>query len=203
MKNETIKTYTEVTVAEAGELLRDNGWKPVKGMALRDCGDRSWKHCDLTGIVTDEDEEPEFHTQTNYHFKCAKVTELDPCVAPDGCPELEPWMAYVGLLSDQTRTGIQLQYPFHANEPFSDDWDTTCRGGCNDAWPCCIDVRAAWSQENFPEHCRIRNYQEPDPLEDWVYDRFCKKGIDPTATYMSTGQMLKDLYKLGQQNPIK
>jgi hypothetical protein len=34
--NETIKTYTELTVEQAGELLRDNGWKPVGGISFKD-----------------------------------------------------------------------------------------------------------------------------------------------------------------------
>ena len=157
---ETIKTYTEITVEEAGEMLRDNGWKPVEGLYLKREG--NWQPRILEGICLREGSLQPFQSMFNHNFMhCAKVTEIDPCKAPDGCPELEPWMAYVGLLCDQTRTGIPLQYPFHANEPLSFDWDTVCRGGCNDAWPCCIDVRTEWAQEHFPDHCRIRNYQEP------------------------------------------
>lgn len=192
MKNETIKTYTPITVEEAGEMLRDNGWsKPVEGLAFRSSAEYQWHEAEsLSGLDMENGGEP-FFTKHDCYGYCAKVTELDPCKAPDGCPELEPWMAYVGELADQTRTGMPLPYPFHANEPFSDDWDTMCRGGCNDAWPCCIDVRTEWAQEHFPEHCRIRNYKEPDAFEEWFsHDKF-----------MGCKTSFRAAYELGQKNP--
>ena len=199
MKNETIKTYTPITVEQAAQLQREG---ETDFRVSHDASDFNTV-LTLDAISHDGCAFPFYSSsRESFYEHCAKVTELDPCVAPEGCPELEPWMAYVGLLSDQKRQPADF-HRFLANEPSSLDWRTHCRGGCNSKWPCCIDVRTAWAQEHFPEHCRIRNYQEPRTLEDWVYDRFCKKGIDPTATYMSTGQMLKDLYKFGQQNPIK
>jgi len=167
MSNETIKTYEELTVEQAGELLRDNGWKPVEGMSFKDSPSGESKDNTLgalVGVNFSPTRGTNFFTEVELGYcgfkLCAKVTEIDPCRAPDGCPELEPWMAYVGLLSDQKRQPPLLTM-FFSHEPLSNDWMTKGRGGCNNAWPCAIDVRTAWAQEHFPDHCRIRAYIDP------------------------------------------
>lgn len=197
--SETIKTYQEITVEEAGEMLRENGWKPVKGMALRDDGDRNWKHCDLTGIVTCEDESPEFHTQTNYHFECAKVTEIDPCKAPDGCPELEDWMAYVGTGMNLNPTGSHGRYWMPSGGKWISGYANVT--GVHYA----VDARTEWAQEHFPEFCRIRNYQEPEDeeFEMWFDDRTCDGGY-MTGEFIDLIKVLtKEAFELGKANPKK
>jgi hypothetical protein len=66
-----------------------------------------------------------------------------------------------------------------------------------------IDVRTAWAQEHFPEHCRIRNYQEPDALQDWMESKFDSSALDLGAMYFTHGIDLKEIYELGQANPTK
>ena len=64
-----------------------------------------------------------------------------------------------------------------------------------------IDVRTEWAQENFAEHCRIRNYQEPDAFED-----FCEAWALDSLQYASPKWfkgMMKQAYELGQANPTK
>ena len=45
-------------------------------------------------------------------------------------------------------------------------WTNSGVDGSNTENHHCIDVRTAWAKENYPEHCRIRNYKEPDPMYD-------------------------------------
>ena len=124
--------------------------------------------------------------------------ELDPCVAPEGCPELEPWMAYVGKgqegLSGKFKSSLDTYYG-HLGI-----W-LDGAGGFDIDCHYAIDVRTAWSQENFPEHCRIRDYQEPDAFEE-----FCEAWALDSLQYASPKwfkEMMKQAYELGQANPIK
>ena len=130
------------------------------------------------------------------------TTELDPCVAPDGCPELEPWMAYVG--------------PYETDAMMGHLWDSEgalylagqliwvralAQDGDFDYVHCAIDVRTAWAQEHYPEHCRIRNYQEADPFE-----KFCEAWALDQMQYAGPKWfkgMLKQAYELGQANPTR
>jgi len=127
--------------------------------------------------------------------------ELDPCVAPDGCPELEPWMAYVGkgnnLLGSLTPPDVGV-FDCEQNECHT-SW-RSCKTFHRSYYHYAIDVRTAWAQEHFPEHCHIRNYQEaPDAFEDWWGAGY---GIctDKEKTHY---QVCKEAYELGQANPIK
>ena len=123
------------------------------------------------------------------------VTEIDPCKAPEGCPELEPWLAYVGV-------GDDGEYPIGENQPsvfwaVADEWRTySSHGGiCFSTNHYAIDVRTAFAKKHFSEHCRIRNYQEYDPFEEWY--------AAPHKGPATTKSMCKEAYKLGQQNPTK
>ena len=163
--SETIKTFTEITVEEAGEMLRDNGWKPVEGLTVNTGG--AWHKTEwLDGLDLIEGNTHPFIAHYDAWAKCAKVTELDPCKAPDGCPELEPWMAYVGKgdSSLMKKGGFKANYSGHSNGGWS---DFNCAGS-SAFLHYAIDVRTAWAQEHYPEHCRIRNYQEPDPMEEAI-----------------------------------
>ena len=150
--NETIKTYTEITVEEAAQL-QSEGWKDfclghvewgIYNLdAIAHCGCANPFYCDLSN---------------SWYPRCAKVTEIDPCKAPGGCPELEPWMAYVGFGKQNKRGSGHNFIGLHGVE-----WHAHKFGG--NEWHYAIDVRTEWAQEHFPEHCRIRNYQEPNPLQ--------------------------------------
>ena len=71
MKNKTIKQFTPITVEEAGEMLRENGWKPVEGLAFGNHRVSS----DLVGISIQGN--LHFESSQGFYSKCAKVTELD------------------------------------------------------------------------------------------------------------------------------
>jgi len=194
MNNETIKNYQEITVEEAGEMLRDNGWKPVKGLAFKGDFDGSrWVERILEYIVPMSGKP--FATDVSRAVHCAKVEEIDPCKAPDGCPELEPRMAYVGKgrlhrIHDGAPTPI---YQAHGN---GKQWLTSAAGTSALAHYA-IDVRTEWAQEHFPEHCRIRNYQEPDAFEEWFEKYDFGKSISHSPY---TKHLMRLAYELGRAN---
>lgn len=199
--NETIKTYTKITVEEAGEMLRDNGWKPVSGLAFLE-SNKKWNLNSLTGIKA-IGECPFLSTLGASYKHCAKVTEIDPCKTPEGCPELEPWMAYVGDMWEGKEVG--------RNEPsiywiYSGKWESDTRHcGLGQDRPYAIDVRTEWAQEHFPEFCRIRNYQEPEDeeFEMWFDDKTCDGGYMTGEFIEQLKSLTEEAYKLGQQNPTK
>lgn len=117
------------------------------------------------------------------------VTEIDPCKAPEGCPELEPWMAYVGKAPNPNGEVPHFFIAFHGS--WSEGYCGNSRGE-----DYAIDVRTEWAQEHFAEHCRIRNYQEPDAFEGFI------KG---TIISWDEGAvtLLREAYELGQANPVK
>ena len=129
--------------------------------------------------------------------------ELDPCVAPDGCPELEPWMAWVGkklIEEDFDECGCDGTAVSCGCDAYGDMHGWVDAAYNLIGYYYAIDVRTAWAQEHFPEHCRIRNYQEaPDAFEDWWGAGY---GIctDKEKTHY---QVCKEAYELGQANPIK
>jgi len=189
MKNETIETYTKITIEEAAQLQRD-GWKNFV------LGHIGWGIYNLDAIAHCGCPNPFYSDESNsWYPQCAKVTELDPCVAPDGCPELEPWMAYIGhgpVLSD-------LQNKSNGDLYMMDRGHWTNFDG-HGAWGnatehYAIDVRTAWAQENFPIHCRIRNYQDAFE-EEW--ERTDGRGVHyEGASYREA----RRYYELGQANP--
>lgn len=169
--NETIKTYTELTVEQAGELLRDNGWKPVEGVAFRtiNAAEGNWNHANLKGISVGNGHKKFVGPHERHWAHCAKATEIDPCRAPDGCGELEPWMAYIGEGSGTKEhdaptdldlpSGIYWYYGKGDYAKACPDWrHGECSGGANYM---AVDVRTSFAQGTFPEHCRIRAYIDP------------------------------------------
>ena len=195
MKNETIKTIETFTTLAVLKLLAESGGNPLKGFVV---SSREFPHIyeDASIYGVNMAGSGRFMGATAVWYNCAKVTELDPCVAPDGCPELEPWMAYVGIGKDGDyihgedeevyRCGVGASIP---------SWHMAGNTiGCFKA----IDVRTAWAQEHFPEHCRIRNYQEPDAFEEWIKREF-HRDFNPSCTYIMVGADLKDLYELNSK----
>ena len=152
MKNETIKTYALVANIVAALRLAEAGEK----LAFRD----SKTHGDyeirtLSAIYTRNNHYP---YQAGGSFRhCYAVTELDPCRAPDGCPELEPWMAYVGLGKDIPESEGQY-YMVDSRSQWVGGFDAPCSHYA-------VDVRTAWTQGEYPEHCRIRAYEEPCAMD--------------------------------------
>jgi hypothetical protein len=124
------------------------------------------------------------------------VTELDPCKAPEGCPELEPWMAYVG---NRELTEAESQAVFYTTTVSGEEWSR--HYGPFGEFDRAVDVRHATAQEHFPEHCRIRNYQEPDPLNDLLQE-ICVERHN-TDGYCFSKDEMREAYELGQQNPTK
>ena len=191
MKNKTIKTYQEITVEEAAQLQRE-GWQHFR------LGDTEWEIYNLDAISHCGCKNPFYSGSSNsWHPKCAKFTEIDPCKAPDGCPELEPWMAYVGMDVERKHRS------YWAAEPNGHGWVVGFSGDGTMGQCYAIDVRTEWAQEHFPEHCRIRNYQEPDAFLDFIMRKFEKSHLNPSATYYLTGESMKELYELGQANTTK
>ena len=190
---ETIKTYTEITVEQAEELLRDNNWEPVGGLSFWNDSNHRQEGM-LHGI--DLTANTKFRTLYSPYTNCATVTELDPCQAPDGRQELEPWQAYVGLGSDDLAGKFG-----HGHDTYWDNcgaWIASA-GGFDDKCHYVIDVRTDWAKENFPEHCRIRNYQESDPLNDMFHD--IQEYKHNTDGYCFSKDEMREAYELGQQNP--
>jgi hypothetical protein len=203
MKNETIKTFTEITVEQAAQFQRA-GWKDFS--VSNEKG--QWGRHGLDAISHDGCSNP-FYSETSESFfmYCATVTELDPCQAPDGCPELEPWMAYVGLGSDE----LSVIFP-----PIDCIYDCE-RHECHVSWASrkvfhrahyhyAIDVRTAWAQEHFPEFCRIRNYQEPDAFEEFAKKMNHSYAVAGEELYIIAAaaggrSLLREAYELGQANP--
>jgi hypothetical protein len=155
-----ITTYTEITPLEGLQLLVDNGGKPVKGLAFKDLNIDLWTFGILAGIRVQSNRLP-FITSRSCGFKnCAKVSELDPCNAPEGCAPLEPHMAYVGTkekISRNWRGGV-FQFPMVPKAGQCAEWVSAAWIGLPDRHYA-IDVRTAWAQEHYPEHCEQRAYR--------------------------------------------
>ena len=165
MKNETIKTYTPITdmsevvkLAESGESIAFQGIR------------RHWKTAQLQSVSVNGRSENVYFTSDGWKEKAATVAELDPCQSPDGCPDLEPWMAYVGI-------GVKDIQSSNYGElvSYSPNYANFCWINRNDLKTvkhyehCAVDVRTAWSKEHFPDHCRIRAYVEPCAMEAaWI-----------------------------------
>ena len=160
MNNETITTFTEITVEQAGEMLRDNGWKPVSGVAFMGLEENGWNHVELRGIQVGNGRH-KFQAPRDLYATCATVTEINPCVAPDGCPKLEPWMAFVGNIPTHFKAQLDQLYTPKSHPSRWGELGITRDIDLHHGMVFAIDVRTAWAQEHFPEHCRIRNYQEP------------------------------------------
>jgi hypothetical protein len=128
--------------------------------------------------------------------------ELDPCIAPDGCPELEPWMAYVGLGEDVPNSE---DFEYWSFSPISLEYEGHYHGHSNGR-RYFVDVRTEWAQEHFPEHCRIRNYQEPDAFEEFAKKMNHSYAVAGGELYILAAaaggrSLLREAYKLGQANP--
>jgi len=194
--NEKIKIYTEVPstiealrLAEAGEQLAfrrettEDPYIAAKLVAIKLTSSYPYETYETKGTIT-----------RSRH--CYTFTELDPCRSPEGFPELEPWMAYVGKdLKSEDYPNIPDQggnQCFFAPQRHSSVWKPGCHifGGGHLA----IDVRTAWSQEHFPEHCRIRNYQAPDAFDiAW--------NAEPNKPCSES--FARFFYELGQASPTK
>lgn len=147
-----ITTYTEITPLEGLQLLVDNYGKPVKSLAFKDAM-AGWTRKDLIGVTVDV--YCSFRTsQSESYSQCAKVTEIDPCNAPFSYAELEPWMAYVGKAPNADRI-LGLEY-FIAYS--NGRWGGGYAGDSPTKYYA-IDVRTAWAQEHYPEHCKQRAYR--------------------------------------------
>ena len=117
--------------------------------------------------------------------------ELDPCLSPDGCPEFEPWMACVGL---GKYIPLSVDNEYWSFSPISCVYEGSYCGHLEDRHYF-VDVRTAWAQEHFPEHCRIRNYQEPDAFEEFLKEEFKFIGL-----FHNQREILHRAYELGQSN---
>lgn len=198
MKSETIKQFTGITVEQAGEMLRDNGWsKPVEDMWFSSAPAFGYFKGNLTGLDTIG--VTPFLCGAAAVTNCYTCTEIDPCQAPDGCPELEPWMAYVGK-GDRSKIGENqpsIYWSYMGNGWDSYDGHHDGIFSSNNFYA--IDVRTAWAQEHFPEHCRIRNYQEPDAFNGLLQE-ICFERHNTDGRSFSMDEM-KEAYELGQANP--
>ena len=192
MKNKTIKTYQEITVEEAAQLQRE-GWQHFR------LGDTEWEIYNLDAISHCGCKNPFYSGSSNsWHPKCAKFTEIDPCKAPVICPELEPWMAYVGMGSEELRNKFyKVKSRSCAFYLFDGEWRASADGGYKDT-PYAIDVRTEWAQEHFPDHCRIRNYQEYDPRMDLILPSIRTSGMP----FFNSKDLFK-AYEIGRENPKK
>lgn len=160
MKNETIKTYTLVAstvealrLAEAGHPLTFSSDK--KG--------RFFHSRKLMAIKVNANYP--YEVATHGHFQhCYAVTELDPCKSPDGCPELYPWMAYVGLGKDILESEGQY-YMVDSRSQWVGGFNAPCTNQSTQSDHYAVDVRTAWTQRNYPEHCRIRAYVAPCAID--------------------------------------
>ena len=114
-------------------------------------------------------------------------------------------MAYVGEWGQFDRTKVNGYYTATCTEG---SWSSSYPTGMPQATKpfsepfleihYAIDVRTEWAQEHFPIHCRIRNYQEPDPFNEWIEREFHKE-FNPSCTYMMIGEDLKELYELNSK----
>jgi hypothetical protein len=189
--NETIKIFTEITPLDALKLLVENNGRPIENMAFRDTNTDKWTSGVFDSICTSSDRLPFGDAKRGPYKYCAKVTEIDPCKAPDGCHELEPWMAYVGL-EPKCDSGYRCSF-FYAQ--VGKTWIAGYDPNTTDTHYA-IDVRTEWAQKHFPEHCRIRNYQEPDPFEEWYKTVKCVSvAIAPDYKHE-----MRQAYELGQAN---
>ncbi len=149
-----ITTYTEITPLEGLQLLVDNYGKPVKSLAFKDLNKDLWISGSLAGIRVQSSCTPFITGGTCGFMKCAKVSELDPCNAPCSLSELEPWMAYVGKAPNADRILGWEYFIAYSNVRWA--------GGYSGDSPTeyyAIDVRTAWAQEHYPEHCKQRAYR--------------------------------------------
>jgi hypothetical protein len=185
-----ITTHTQITILDGLKLLVASKNVPIEGYAFKRLPDDEWgKPFSLSGvkgsIFYHDGDLGEYVAEY-----CAKVIEIDPCKSPDGCPELEPWMAYVGYAPNPTRTIAGTNF-FNAGES---RW---LSGYCGDAAsPYAIDVRKEWSQREFPEHCKQRSYVEPDAFEEWL-----AKQKAPSVSIGFDNFQLREAFELGQANP--
>lgn len=184
----TVSTFTPITPLEAMQKLLDNMGEPIQGLAFK--GGHSgtkWKIRTLE-YVAPKQPEP-FKTGDCPAVHCAIVTQLDPCKAPEGCPELEPWMAYVGNQPLDLKT-----------ETYEDLYRSTnnCAwlnsSGPHAIWFRAVDVRTEWAKKYFPEHCRIRNYQEPDPFEE-IWNK------EDSVSIRTLKERCRFFFERGQANP--
>jgi hypothetical protein len=198
MKNETIKQFTPITVEQAGEMLRDNGWKPVKGLyASSPCFHKD--EVTLMGIACGHNM-PFIDDTEGCWEELFTVTDINPCQAPDGCPELEPWMAYVGRTGDIP----EAKNKYFAACPDHHGWSSHFSGTGTMGHYYAIDVRTEWSKREYPEHCRIRNYQEPDPLNELLFS-LSKSCTPQTCGNLYTAAEMRLAYELNNNpnNPTK
>ena len=197
MKNETIKTYTEITPLDGLKLLVENDGEQVDGLAFWNTFREKWQHNKLAGC-NPTNSAAAFTSQWGWSYsKCAKVKEIDPCKSPDGCPELEPWMAYVGTEPEEICNNPMTEgWPYWIKWNDENNWDYGVDGS-HDGKHHAIDVRTEWSKEHFPEHCRIRNYQEPDQFEEW-FDKSDAGAALSYSPYLK--HLMRQAYELGQAN---
>ncbi len=184
MKNETITTYERITRLDGFKLLVESGGNPVKGMAMKNPQyHHDWKHCPLDHCYKHNGEDHFINERSEVHDQCAKVTELDPCMTPFGCPELEPWMAYIG-----TNPSVIIPPSSKLNGEYLILWDGNAHwetgvDGSHVGKHHVIDVRKGWCQREYPEHCRIRADQEPKPELAAQFDEI--KGVKGVSTCVS------------------
>jgi len=188
MKNETIKTFTKVQNTVEALRLAEAGEELFFKLNPTD------KTCINSKLVAIRITSPyPYELKSSDRFRCCyTLTEIDPCQAPDGCPELEPYMAYVGLGKDLADNG-----GFYYIINSSGHWVHRF----NEATPkghCAIATQTVWAQKHFPEHCRIRNYQEPDAFEDMWQSM---EGTLPTVCDVK--YLSRMFFELGQTNSKK
>jgi hypothetical protein len=209
MNKKTIKIHTAITRFEAIELSE-------QGIHL--CFTQNGG--DSHQFWTDPMELESIHPNRTEPYKpyhcgpfrhCAKVTEINPCQSPDGCPELEPWMAYVGDQPLNISSGVTggVLTSVSVNE-LEDEWCTGYTGNLS-GYFYAIDVRTAWAKEHFPEHCRIRAYQEPSPIAEvdhiggLMIELYGAAAVDLMSPlhFDFIKAQVKAIYERGQANPTK
>lgn len=153
----TIKTYKEITPLEALGLLVENKGEPVEGLAFKGgfTGAR-WRLGPLE-FVAPKHINP-FVTKKCAAHQCAKVTEIDPCKAPEGLPDLEPWMAFIGTIPTHFEAQLDQLYTPRSHQKRWGKLGIKVSAGFR-GMLFAIDVRTKWAQEHFPEHCEIRKYK--------------------------------------------
>jgi len=161
MKKQTIKQFALVAspaealrLAEAGEKLAFRHYKSHGGFFIR------------TLIAIKINKPCPYEVSVGGHFKhCFAVTEIDPCQSPDGCPDLPPWWAYVGKIKglDYNWCEDVFKVSMCCEAGRGNEW--TGAASTNLPFHYAVDVRTAWAQEHFPEHCRIRAYVAPCAID--------------------------------------